>query len=101
VVKGDAADALRAFYFCEWSGGGRNDDHAEVDMSDRRVSRRHFLGNAAAAGAAGILWASGSSSAAGADATGSGKDAALRWGIIGTGTRGTFTHIPVLKEAPE
>ena len=27
--------------------------------------------------------------------------ATLRWGIIGTGTRGAFTHIPVIKEAPE
>lgn len=26
---------------------------------------------------------------------------ALRWGIIGTGTRGAFTHIPVLKDAPD
>jgi len=26
------------------------------------------------------------------------KDAPLRWGIIGTGTRGAFTHIPTLKE---
>jgi predicted dehydrogenase len=25
----------------------------------------------------------------------------LRWGIIGTGTRGAYTHIPVLKEAPD
>jgi predicted dehydrogenase len=28
-------------------------------------------------------------------------DATLRWGVIGTGTRGGWTHIPVLKEAPE
>ena len=25
----------------------------------------------------------------------------LRWGVIGTGTRGGWTHIPVLKEAPQ
>jgi myo-inositol 2-dehydrogenase / D-chiro-inositol 1-dehydrogenase len=69
-------------------------------MSNRPVSRRHFLGNAAVAGAAGILWAAGSSSA-GADEGSSNKNVTLRWGIIGTGTRGTFTHVPVLKEAPE
>ena len=32
---------------------------------------------------------------------GSCSSATLRWGIIGTGTRGAYTHIPVIKNAPE
>lgn len=63
------------------------------------IDRRSFLVGAAAAGVA----AAGAKSvpAAEATATGGGNNATLKWGIIGTGTRGAYTHIPVLKEAPE
>ena len=59
---------------------------------DRQLSRRKVL-TAAAGGAASFALAS---------ASASGKtEATLRWGIIGTGTRGMWTHLPVLKEAPD
>src|SRR5437868_1528436 len=63
-------------------------------MEKTRVSRREILA-VAAAGAASL--AVGSSGLAAAPR----QDGTLKWGIIGTGTRGAFTHIPVLKEAPE
>ena len=59
---------------------------------DGKLSRRRML-MAAAAGAAGLALA---------PATASSKaETTLRWGIIGTGTRGMWTHVPVLKEAPD
>ena len=64
-------------------------------MTAKQLSRRSFVAAAAAGAVASIsprLYGAGP--AAGSGAT-------LRWGIIGTGTRGTFTHIPVLKDAPE
>jgi predicted dehydrogenase len=68
-------------------------------MNFGALSRRHFI---AAAGTAGFAFAAGAGRALAADAPASrgGSDASLRWGIIGTGTRGAFTHIPVLKHAP-
>src|SRR5262249_4316931 len=64
------------------------------------VSRRELLSTAAAVGLAAVT-----SRAGGADGPQPASDkpaaaATLRWGLIGTGTRGAFTHIPVLKEAP-
>ena len=62
------------------------------------MSRRTFLAGAAAAGGAAALPLAG----APVPTTRPGGGAAtLKWGIIGTGTRGAYTHIPVLKEAPE
>ena len=65
-------------------------------MNKQTFSRRDMLKTAAAT-AAGLALASGAQAraAAASDAP------TLRWGIIGTGTRGSFTHIPVLKDAPE
>jgi predicted dehydrogenase len=60
-------------------------------VTDQTLSRRSFL-IASAAGAA--IAMHGLSSHAAESAT------QLRWGIIGTGTRGGWTHVPVLKEAP-
>jgi predicted dehydrogenase len=60
-------------------------------MTAPAFSRRDLLKTATAAGV--VLAAS--PLARGSDAS------TLRWGIIGTGTRGAFTHIPVLKNAPE
>ena len=64
-------------------------------MPANTLSRRRFVA-AAAAGALASMTPRlyGDRPAAGSGAT-------LRWGIIGTGTRGAFTHVPVLKEAPE
>jgi len=65
------------------------------------VSRRNVL-RAAAVGATGVAITSGfPSSAAKVGAAQASGSLTLRWGVIGTGTRGAFTHIPVLKEAPE
>ena len=63
-------------------------------MSHDTLSRRTFLGTTTA----GLALAAGGVFGAGPRSS---EGATLRWGIIGTGTRGTFTHIPVLKEAPE
>ncbi|MDB5358327.1 MAG: oxidoreductase domain protein [Phycisphaerales bacterium] len=72
-------------------------------MNHSTFSRRDLLKHTAA-GAAGIALASAMRPAL-ADAVASSpvsqSPATLRWGIIGTGTRGASTHIPVLKEAPE
>jgi predicted dehydrogenase len=76
---------------------------------DPRSSRRDFLAAGALAAAGFSLSASTSSLRAADDAgqpqpsgaAAGSSPATLRWGIIGTGTRGAFTHIPVLKEAPE
>src|SRR5215213_9468833 len=71
-------------------------------MNSSTLSRRHFMATAAA-GAAGFALAGGATRARAADAPAPapGSAVTLRWGIIGTGTRGAFTHIPVLKHAPE
>jgi predicted dehydrogenase len=64
------------------------------------LSRRTFIRTGAAAAA--TLTAAPAARGFFSDANSpSGGGATLRWGIIGTGTRGTFTHMPVLKEAPE
>ena len=75
---------------------------------DPRSSRRDFLAAGALAAAGAALSAATSSLRAADDAAqpqasgaAGSAPATLRWGIIGTGTRGAFTHIPVLKEAPE
>lgn len=67
-------------------------------MNNPTLSRRTFL----AAGAAGVTLAATRSFAAdAAPAPAAAKPPiALRWGIIGTGTRGGWTHVPVQKEAP-
>ena len=65
------------------------------------LSRRNLLASAAA-GTGTLVAGTAHSLLADAPQTNSppGKGAAtLRWGIIGTGTRGAFTHIPVMKEA--
>src|SRR5690348_18379891 len=54
----------------------------------------------AAGGAAGVALASGARPLL-AQSPSSEKAAALRWGIIGTGTRGMWTHVRVLQSAPE
>ena len=57
------------------------------------ISRRDVLAAASGIALSGAMsWAKAGQSS---------EDIALRWGIIGTGTRGAFTHIPVLKEAPQ
>jgi len=63
-------------------------------MEKAQISRREVLA-VAAAGAASLAVASSGFAAAPR------QEGPLKWGIIGTGTRGAFTHIPVLKEAPE
>lgn len=68
-------------------------------MNDQPVTRRKLL-TRAATGAAGLALAARTRTVRASAAAAAG-DATLRWGIIGTGTRGAFTHIPVLKEAPE
>jgi predicted dehydrogenase len=73
-------------------------------MTDPNVSRRDLLTTAAgltlaAAAARRASAADAPAPAAAADAAA--KPITLRWGIIGTGTRGGFTHLPLMKEAPE
>lgn len=63
-----------------------------------QFSRRDLLGRAAV-GAAAVMMATRAATAE--DAPAAKGPATLRWGIIGTGTRGAFTHIPCQKEAPE
>ncbi|HXE53669.1 MAG TPA: Gfo/Idh/MocA family oxidoreductase [Tepidisphaeraceae bacterium] len=67
----------------------------------KSVSRRSFLTTAAVAAAAVPL----SGGPLLADAPRAGGESqggkSLRWGIIGTGNRGTYTHLPTMKEAPE
>lgn len=68
-------------------------------MKQLNRSRREFLASAAAGA---TLAAMGRTVfASPADAPLPSGDPLLRWGIIGTGTRGTWTHLPVMKEAPE
>src|SRR6476659_6232290 len=74
------------------SAGGRATE--EPTMEKAQMSRREVLA-VAAAGAASLAVASSGFAAAPR------QEGPLKWGIIGTGTRGAFTHIPVLKEAPE
>src|SRR6478736_2578191 len=74
------------------SAGGRATE--EPTMEKAQISRREVLA-VAAAGAASLAVASSGFAAAPR------QEGPLKWGIIGTGTRGAFTHIPVLKEAPE
>ena len=63
-------------------------------MEKSQVSRREILA-VAAAGAASLA-------VSGAGARGAmAQEPMLKWGIIGTGTRGAYTHIPVIKDAPE
>lgn len=68
------------------------------------LSRRAFLATttAAAAAAAATLAAGGGSLMADSPQSSSSdaKSTALRWGVIGTGTRGNGTHVRVLKDAP-
>ena len=86
--------------------------HLNLRSSDnpQQSSRREFL-TAAAAGAAGFALTAGAGPLLAADTpqpaagpgggVGSGdKSATLRWGLIGTGNRGTWTHVRVLKSAP-
>ena len=69
-------------------------------MTTHQLSRRTFIRSGAAAATA--LAAAPAAFGFFADAAApSGGGATLRWGVIGTGTRGAFTHLPVLKEAPE
>ena len=63
-------------------------------MEKAQVSRREILA-AAAVGAASLAVPSAQARPA------PNQEPTLKWGIIGTGTRGAYTHIPVLKEAPE
>jgi predicted dehydrogenase len=57
---------------------------------------------ALAMGAGSLRAATDAQPAGGAPSSSTGKpEGTLRWGVIGTGTRGGWTHIPVLKEAPE
>ena len=70
-------------------------------VTDSTPSRRTFVTAAATAGLAAIAP---SPRARGADAPRPAQaagPATLRWGVIGTGTRGAHTHLPVLNEAPE
>ncbi|HEX4793424.1 MAG TPA: Gfo/Idh/MocA family oxidoreductase [Humisphaera sp.] len=70
-------------------------------MSNQPISRRQVLSNAAA-GAAGVaLAAAAARPIFAADSAAAASPATMRWGIIGTGARGTTVHIPVLKAAPE
>jgi predicted dehydrogenase len=62
-----------------------------ANVTAHTPSRRDVLKTATAAG---IALAAGPIARASDSPT-------LRWGIIGTGTRGAYTHIPVLKNAPE
>jgi predicted dehydrogenase len=66
------------------------------------LSRRNLLAMAAV-GAGGLLAGNQPTRADSpqANPVANQKAATLRWGIIGTGTRGAFTHIPTLKEAPD
>src|SRR5438309_5192169 len=68
-------------------------------MTDRMLSRRSLL-KSTAAGAATLAWASATPQVLG-DAAIPRSSATLRWGIIGTGARGSTVHVPAIKEAPE
>jgi len=59
----------------------------------KQLSRRGLLSMAAAG--AGTFMIAGTASALAETPS---NDKPLRWGIIGTGTRGAYTHIPTLKE---
>lgn len=67
--------------------------------TQKQMTRRDVL-SMTAVGAGGLMLAG--TAAAFADDTKDAKpgNAELRWGIIGTGTRGAFTHIPTIKDAP-
>jgi myo-inositol 2-dehydrogenase / D-chiro-inositol 1-dehydrogenase len=77
------------------------------------VDRRSFLVNAATTAGVAAVAAAGAKAARAAEvkadsakaaaATVAGGDSAttLKWGVIGTGNRGCYTHCRVLKEAPE
>lgn len=71
-------------------------------MNTSALSRRDFL----SAAGAGLALSAGAGALAAespqkAPQRASNSEPALRWGIIGTGTRGGWTHLPVLKSAPE
>ena len=70
---------------------------------DTAFSRRTFLATATAGALAAGIRSLHPADARPTDreAPESNSSATLRWGIIGTGTRGGFTHLPVLKEAPQ
>jgi predicted dehydrogenase len=63
-------------------------------MSEAKQLSRRGLLSMAAAGASTFMIAGTASAMAETPS----KDKPLRWGIIGTGTRGAYTHIPTLKE---
>lgn len=66
------------------------------------VSRRSVLTAAALGAVASVTRPLSAADVQPANAPSSdGKSALLRWGVIGTGTRGGWTHVPVLKEAPQ
>lgn len=71
-------------------------------MDQPTLTRRNLLAATAVGALAGMARPLAAAEAQPADkpATGS-VPTVLRWGVIGTGTRGGWTHIPVLKEAPQ
>src|SRR5688500_14116433 len=69
----------------------------------RNLTRRRFITQSAAGAAAAAFGAGGVIPAVhvqGADSPASGAPA-LRWGIIGTGTRGNQTHVPAIHAAEQ
>ena len=82
-----------------YNGAGNSQEDLQVNGDS--VSRRGFMTRAAAACAAGSTLAASMRGVFAQASQDEAKTATLRWGIIGTGTRGTFTHIPVIKEAPQ
>lgn len=67
-------------------------------MSTTTVSRRTVLSRAAAGAATAALVSVATHAHADDSAA---KETTLRWGIIGTGARGSTVHVPCIKEAPE
>jgi predicted dehydrogenase len=68
-------------------------------MNNPTLSRRSLL-KSTAAGAATVALASATPHVFGDTAVNK-SPATLRWGIIGTGARGSTVHVPAIKEAPE
>ncbi len=69
-------------------------------MLNHSLSRRQVISRTAAA-AAGYALAAAAVRPIFADSAAAASPATLRWGIIGTGARGTTVHIPAIKAAPE
>src|SRR4051794_26173221 len=69
-------------------------------MTDSILSRRNLLAAAASAALAAPFLRAADAPKAKATSEGSAEPVVLRWGLIGTGTRGGGTHVPVLKSAP-